>query len=435
MEANSKEIIRVNAPCHIQVKIADQVVNIDVANPHSQVLEVSVKPDAGQATWRLLKACATHSKDGVLVRGVPSRPFPFLELPRELRDHIYRYVLAARKPDSKIFMDWSEARDSVEALKKMCGRQAITILGINAQIRTEAMPISFRDKIVCFRGDFRDVLLSNMRTIGKANIEHLAMGQVQFTSNLQFLAQYVRLKSVTLHFYGSVGVRLLQCLGDLEAFKKIPDCVKITMMSSPNEVAAAVASVNSRHVVKIEHTPSRTTVQLVPSRRFRFLDLSAEFRGSIYDFLLLKPKHRHHIHNGYCIRVVTGDFGTACALRDLGAQVQAEIKEHSMENIKILIVNPHNPQIETDGLNSIGLAGRKVIEELHLEDLWHSETPFPPDFLTLLAECERLKVIRVGFHPQDFAFRYRSFRRAQKERGTRFCDMPCFAFLSQLRGP
>jgi len=120
-------------------------------------------------------------------------------------------------------MDWSEARDSVEALKKMCGRQAITILGINAQIRTEAMPISFRDKIVCFRGDFRDVLLSNMRTIGKANIEHLAMGQVQFTSNLQFLAQYVRLKSVTLHFYGSVGVRLLQCLGDLEAFKKIPD--------------------------------------------------------------------------------------------------------------------------------------------------------------------------------------------------------------------
>ncbi|KAK3079584.1 hypothetical protein LTS18_004477 [Coniosporium uncinatum] len=146
MEANSKEIIRVNAPCHIQVKIGDQVVNIDVTNPHGHVLRAEFTVGSEEACWKNVKV--DHQSNRMTLQAIPTPKFPFLDLPRELRGYVYRLVLFTSETPVKLLLQGRYVVSPARLRTKFCGKQGIGVIGLDTQTRSEALaPLLSREDL------------------------------------------------------------------------------------------------------------------------------------------------------------------------------------------------------------------------------------------------------------------------------------------------
>lgn len=173
-------------------------------------------------------------------------PFPFMRLPAELRDLVYRYVLEFSTSDAPLIVGKNgmlamsrEPESHYGAFSFPPARHLLALLSVSKQVNSEALPVFY------FYNHFRFIMGSNLRLlaqflrcIGHIRREHLGHISISYTLDstqntgamtaFQLLAQCKRLRTFELTVDVEPGIESetikipgLESMGRLRGLKQV----------------------------------------------------------------------------------------------------------------------------------------------------------------------------------------------------------------------
>ncbi len=196
---------------------------------------------------------------------IPSKPFPFLRLPPELRLMVYGYF----KP-AGIHLD-SRAHNSIEKNKSY----NLMLLETSRLIYAEAMPVIYSAP-VWFGGGLSDVIpsLRNLSPMARPLIKNLTLS-IPFFEQLE--------KTIT-YLLAELDIRVLKLEMDYHLWRESKITKQLERFRNLDELALGLRGAPQKELALLRAQVLRTTDT---ARSSPFLSLPASIRFRIYNHLLV----------------------------------------------------------------------------------------------------------------------------------------------------